>query len=246
MNHNQKLTKLHYASVYSKHGVDGYLAEILSRIGTTNKIFVEIGVSTGHECNTRLLLESGWQGIWVDSNTAELDHAHHIFATYIQAGKLQIINSYLTPHNVNQVLANILHTTVDVLSVDTDQHTHCIWEALNLKSRVTCVEYNASLPKSVALEVPYAEGVSWDGTNYFGASLKSMELIGKTKHQSLVGCDSMGVDAFFVDSTCVESKFDYPFTAENHFMPPQYGVYKEQQFVGHVASTVAREWQVRA
>lgn len=245
MKQNLKLNDEYYSSVYSRHGQDGYIAEIFSRIGTTNKTFVEIGVGTGQECNTRFLLECGWRGIWIDGNSAELAVARETFASYIQLGSLEIIEGFLTPTNVNSVLEHMLSTTVDFLSVDTDQHTHCIWEALTLKSRATCVEYNASLPKSLAVEVPYLESETWDGSNYFGASLKSLELIGRTKGQNLVGCDSMGVDAFFVENQCTEGKFEYPFTAENHFVAPKYGAKKDHTWIGHSGSARSRPWMIR-
>ena len=38
--------------VFSQNGEDGVLAEIFSKIGTTNQFFVEFGVQDGIECNS--------------------------------------------------------------------------------------------------------------------------------------------------------------------------------------------------
>src|ERR1700742_414058 len=53
----------HYAyKVFSSNGEDGTLQEIFRRIGTTNKRFVEFGVSGGNQNNTHYLLYLGWSG----------------------------------------------------------------------------------------------------------------------------------------------------------------------------------------
>src|SRR5579862_9054494 len=44
------------AQVYSQHGEDGIISEILARIGHTNRTFVEIGAGDGTENNTRYRL----------------------------------------------------------------------------------------------------------------------------------------------------------------------------------------------
>lgn len=53
--------------IYSQNGEDGILNFLFSYIGTTNKFLVEIGCDDASECNGRLLLESGWDGILIDS-----------------------------------------------------------------------------------------------------------------------------------------------------------------------------------
>jgi hypothetical protein len=48
--------------IYSQNYEDAIIAEIYSRIGETTRVFVEVGVDSGVECNTRALLERGWTG----------------------------------------------------------------------------------------------------------------------------------------------------------------------------------------
>jgi len=52
---SKRLNKYEY-QVYSQGGEDGIIQEIIGRIGTTNKFFVEFGVDGGLECNTLFLL----------------------------------------------------------------------------------------------------------------------------------------------------------------------------------------------
>ena len=46
--------------VYSQNDEDGIIEDILNRIVTTNKVFVEYGVHAGLECNRHYLLHKGW------------------------------------------------------------------------------------------------------------------------------------------------------------------------------------------
>jgi hypothetical protein len=69
---------------------------------------------------------------------------------------------------------------------------------------------------------PYEPDQVWDGTQDQGASLKAYDLLGRKFGYSLVGCDLMGVNAFFVRDDLVGDRFAAPFTAENHYEPPRY------------------------
>ena len=52
--------------VNSQNYEDGMIHEILKRVGTSNRVFVEVGVGDGTENNTSFLLCQGWTGYWVD------------------------------------------------------------------------------------------------------------------------------------------------------------------------------------
>jgi hypothetical protein len=229
-----------YAQVYSQHCEDGFIAEIFARIGTRKRTFLEIGVEDGQQNTTRFLLEQGWRGIWVEGNATNAEKARATFATYIARGSLQIIAAKVTIENVNKLLDDAgAPAEFDLISVDIDQNTTHVWRALNRRSRVACIEYNASLPPSTPLEVPYDGEASWDGTNWYGGSLKTVEMIGQDKGLSLVGCDPVGVNAYLVSSKEAVGHFCEPFTAENHYELPKYSL---TTHIGHRPSIVAREW----
>jgi hypothetical protein len=92
------------------------------------------------------------------------------------------------------------------------------------KPRLVVIEYNSSFPADVEWKVEYRADKQWDRTIYFGASLKALELLGRELGYSLVGCEFMGVNAFFVRDDLCADKFCAPFTAENHYEPPRYGL----------------------
>jgi hypothetical protein len=128
-----------------------------------------------------------------------------------------------TPDNVQSLVESAgFGAEVDFLSIDIDLHTSHVFRALAIHPRAACIEYNAHLPPMIDYEVPYVEGEMWDGSNYFGASLKSLEMIASLKKLSLVGCDLHGVNAYFVQDAITGELFAKPFTAEHHYQPPRY------------------------
>lgn len=231
----------HHAQVYSQNGEDGIIAEIFLRVGTKNRFFIEIGVGDGRQNNTRFLLEQGWHGVWIEASAAD---AQQTFAEAIGDRRLTLVPACVSVENVNQILndANV-PDVCDFISVDVDFNTPHIWRAITRRSRVACIEYNASLPPSTDLLVPYEPTGRWDGTNWFGASLKALEHIGSDKGLVLVGCDLLGVNAFFVSAVEAQGRFREPFTAECHYELPRYSLLSH---IGHPPSRAARVWQSSA
>lgn len=84
------------------------------------------------------------------------------------------------------------------------------------------MEYNASYGPHLPWVMRCNPTHMWPGTNYFGASLKALERLGRRKGYSLVGCNFVGVNAFFVRDDLVADKFYEPFDAETHWEPPRY------------------------
>ena len=62
----------------------------------------------------------------------------------------------------------------------------------------------------------------FDKTNYFGASLASLEELGVNKNYKLVACDMTGTNAFFIRKNLVNDKFSSPFTPAFLYHPPRY------------------------
>ena len=211
----------HEAQLFSQNGEDGVIAEIFRRIGTTNQIFVEIGLGNGLESNTALLLQQGWQGWWIEANQAGCKEASHLFRGATEANRLKILQSFVTAEKIDALFKeNQIPEEFDLLSLDVDRNTYYIWEALaSFRPRVAVIEYNGLVPPSANYKVPYAPEAAWDGSGQFGAGLKSYELLGAQLGYRLVGCELTGANAFFVRADLVEDHFMEPFTAERHFQP---------------------------
>ncbi|MCW5721253.1 MAG: hypothetical protein KIS86_08935 [Devosia sp.] len=213
-----------HGQVFSQNNEDGIIAEIFRRIGTRTRRFVEVAAGDGIENTTRLLLETGWQGLWVEAGDAETHSIRHAVAPALESGALRLVAALITMENIETELLSVIDFEPDYVSVDIDYNTAHVWrKLLPLRPRLFCIEYNAHYPPGMEFEVPYrADGV-WRGTTRFGASLKALEKIGREGGYSLVGCDIFGVNAFFVRDDLVENQlFLAPFSAENHYEPPRY------------------------
>lgn len=215
---------LRYASqVNSQSGEDGIIHEIFRRIGTDGRVFVEIGLEDGLECNTAFLIAKGWTGYWIDGGEAA---QRTLAAAGIPPERVRATASFVTKENVAPILASLqVPREFDLLSIDIDQNTFYAWEALRAyRPRAAVIEYNAALPADLDWKVKYDAKRVWDGTQNFGASLKALERLGREMGYSLVGCDPAGTNAFFVRDDLVGEKFAAPFTAENHHEPVRYAL----------------------
>jgi len=205
--------------VFSQNGEDGIIEFIFSQINTTNEFFVEIGVGNGEECNSRLLAEKRWQGIMMDNNENQNPNIKKEFVT------AENINFILKKYNVPEKF--------DLLSIDIDYNDYWVWKSLDRFSpRLIIIEYNATIPPTESKAVKYDKNAKWDGTNYFGASLLALKKLADKKGYMLVGCDSNGVNAFFVRNEELPKNIKIK-DVEELYKPPKYGKKVGDVFIGH-------------
>jgi hypothetical protein len=203
--------------VYSQNDEDGIIREIFSRIGTTNKKFIEFGVQDGLESNTHYLLFDGWNGLWIEGSENFYKEINKKFASVIRTGQLKAVNKFITCENINDIfLTNGLSGEIDLLSIDIDGNDYHVFESVSaINPRVVVIEYNAKFPPECRWVMPYNEKYIWDGSDNQGASLKAFEELGKRRNYQLVGTNSNGVNAFFVRRDLAKNLFPSPATAEN-------------------------------
>ena len=223
-NKNDEFINSYSFKVFSQYGEDGIIKEIFRRIGTSNKYFVEFGVGNGFENNTLHLLSRGWHGTWLESNCEYVNHIQKHFSDCLDDGSLDVKKSFVNRENIESLFGQLdVPSKPDLISIDINGNDYWVWKALReYEPRVVVIEYNAIHPPDTEFVKPYDPSFSWDGTSDFGASLKSMELLGRKKGYSLIGCSTAGVNAFFVRQDLADSHFDGPFTAERLYEPPRY------------------------
>lgn len=185
--------------IFSQNGEDGVTMKLLELIyngDNENKYYVEFGVESGVECNTRILREKyKWNGLQMDgSNENSTINLRKEFIT--KENVVELFAKYNVPHNIN------------VLSVDIDYNDfYCLKELLkNYKCDILICEYNAThLPNEDKI-VMYDKNGMWDGSNYFGVSLLSLTKLGRKYDYSLVYCDKKGINCFFIHNDIITNK----------------------------------------
>jgi hypothetical protein len=199
--------------LYSQNGEDGLLLFLFDQIGTKSKYFIEIGAG-GETSNTlNLALNFGWKGAFIDGDIDQLNITKKQFENSGSSqDRFKYIDSFIKKNNINDILdVNNVPNDIDLLSIDIDGNDYWIWDSMNnVKPRVVIIEYNASLGYKESMVMKHNDDHSkyekhplgW----YHGASLKAFEKLGKKKGYSLVCCDSLGVNAFFVRNDLLNDK----------------------------------------
>lgn len=199
---SQEIMDLRYdeKKVYSQNGEDGVLQKIFGLIPPRSYYCVEFGAADGiSDSNTHLLRKQGWNYLLLDSRHEKPDA--HFYREVITAENInELFGKYHVPYDL------------DLLSIDIDYNDFYVWQALNEKYRpaVVVVEYNAShLPHEDKI-VKYDPHGSWDGSNYYGASILSLYRLGRSKGYSLIYADASGANLFFIRDDLLEGR-DFKF-----------------------------------
>ena len=204
--------------IFSQNGEDGITEKLIELIynGDNNKFFVEFGVQKGIECNTRILREKyNWNGLQMDCDNENLNiNLRKEFIT--KENIIELFQKYNVPKNIN------------ILSVDIDFNDfYCLKEVLSYyKCDIIICEYNAThLPHEDRIVI-YNKNGTWDGSNYFGVSLFSLDKLGKKYNYSLVYCNDNGVNCFFNHNEIIQNKnlkFKNLGDISKIYKPPTYG-----------------------
>ncbi len=208
--------------LYSQNGEDGMLLYIFSKIGVTNRRFVEFGIGDGRECNTaNLALNFGWRGLLMDGSKEYVALAKQYYKNELyykrqlkdRSRDVKVVYCFVTTDNINAVLRdNGIEGEIDLLSIDIDGNEYWIWKTITaINPRVVVIEYNASMGDKESITVKYDP--EFDKHNYvpfnfyYGASLAALTKLAHSKGYILAGCDSTGLNAFFIRGDSARGKF---------------------------------------
>lgn len=177
--------------IFSQNGEDGItikLIELIYKENHSNKYYVEFGVQDGQECNTRILRTIyKWNGLQMDGG--------------YENPSMNLKKEFITKENVVDLFVKYnVPNHINLLCVDIDFNDfYCLNEILkNYTCDIIICEYNAThLPNEDKIVI-YDKNGMWDGSNYFGASLLSLEKLANMYNYSLIYCNANGVNCFFV------------------------------------------------
>lgn len=157
---------------FAQNGEDLLLEKLFRFIGPTNKVAVEFGALDGlYHSNTQRFQRDGWRVLYFD----------------ITPLSKRVIHAHITAENINELFAshNVPHD-LDVLSIDIDGVDLWVWRALRFQPRVVLIEYNGRFGPTESKTVPYEPNRHWDGTDYYGASVRALYLLGRQKGYNLL------------------------------------------------------------
>ena len=188
--------------IFSQNGEDGItmkLVELIYNNNNEDKFYVEFGVENGEECNTKILREKyNWKGLQMDGGN-ENDSINLRKEFIMKENVIELFKKYNVPQKIN------------LLSVDIDFNDfYCLKEILaNYKCDIIICEYNATHLANEDKIVIYDKNGKWDGSNYFGVSLLSLDKLGKKYNYSLIYCNENGANCFFIHNDIIETKNFY-------------------------------------
>ena len=201
----------HGYKVWSQNDEDGILEEIFRRVGTASRTFVEFGVSDGRECNTVKLLIQGWSGLWMESSAEFCERMRRIFAAPLADGRLELLQTAVSVENVDGLIAGARVAAageLDLLSIDIDGNDYHVLKAIHsVRPRVVVIEINGKFPPPMDVVQPYDPALTWDGSDFGGASLQAMTNLATRLGYRLVGTNITGVNAFYVRADLAGGRF---------------------------------------
>jgi hypothetical protein len=190
-------------NTFSQGGEDGILESLFLHLGIHIGWFVEFGASDGVSLsNTRCLLYKGWRGIYIEADEKKMFTLRLNTIDYYNRNQVYIVNKKVTRErndtNINSILSSTpIPKDFDLISIDVDGNDYWIWKALEYDPKVVVIEYNPSFKQDIPLSVKYNRNLSWQGTDYYGATSSALINLGKKKGYSLVAFTE-GLNLIFV------------------------------------------------
>lgn len=217
------------SKTFSQTDEDGITLEILRRINSLeNGTFAEFGIGDGTENNTLILKALGWNGFWVGGEEMA-------FQVSQSKDKFSFFKEWVTADNIiditNQGKKNLGVSELDVLSLDFDGNDLYFAEKLlsnGVKPKLFIIEYNAKFIPPVKWTIDYDAKHIWQGDDYMGASLASIDELFRSHGYRLVCCNShTGANAFFIREEFMPSFEDIPKDIRIIYVPPRYALVKQ-------------------
>jgi len=189
--------------VFSQYGDDGIISYLVDRVCPPVKTFVEFGVESYSEANTRFLLVTrNWSGLIMDGrpDLEALIRTDPIFRRH----ELKVRSAFVTAENINVLLVEAgFGEKMGLLSIDIDGNDYWVWKAINFVSPTIVVsEFNSIFGPSNPWTVPYDPNFCRSRYHHsnlvYGSSITSLCDLAEEKGYAFVGCNSAGNNAYFV------------------------------------------------
>lgn len=199
--------------VFSQFGEDGIIQYLIrqARVPAQCRTFVEFGVESYEEANTRfLVLNDNWRGLIIDGSSYNMRRVRS--SSIYWRHNLAAVCAFVDADNINGILADSgFSGEIGLLSIDIDGNDYWVWEKIDtVNPMIVVAEYNSVFGARHAVTVPYDEkfvrGRAHSSHLYWGASLGALVQLGARKGYGFVGSNSAGNNAFFVRRDCLNGQ----------------------------------------
>lgn len=189
--------------VFSQWGEDGIIQYLINNLAIANHVFIEFGVETYTESNTRfLLVNNNWSGLVIDGSQNNIDYikSDSIYWRY----NLKAECSFIDKDNINQIIKkNGISGEIGLLSVDIDGNDYWVWDAIDIVNPTIVVcEYNSLWGAKKSVTTPYKADFTRNSAHpsnlYYGASIQALVDLANNKGYALVAGNRAGNNVFFV------------------------------------------------
>ena len=189
--------------VFSQFGDDGIIQYLIDKVEPVPEAFIEFGVGSYAEANTRfLLMNNNWRGLIIDGDQPRMDAIKN--EEWYWRYELTATAAFITRDNINELFKKHGFTgEIGLLSIDIDGNDYWVWERINsVRPAIVVVEYNSVFGPDHAITIPYDPEFirtrSHSSNLYWGCSLKALCQLATKKGYIFVGSNSNGNNAHFV------------------------------------------------
>ena len=184
----------------SQNNEDGIIDFIFSKLKINNFNTIEIGFDY-FENNSINIIKKIKKGLFVDGSEEKVFLLKKILKFIYPKKNLKVINTLINKKNINSIISENFEENdeIDFLSIDVDGIDYYLFQELNFKPKIICIEYNFWYGKNLKCSVPYLENFEWEmGSLYSGASLLALNDLANSKDYHLIAIESSCVNAFFI------------------------------------------------
>jgi hypothetical protein len=183
----------HEKRIFSQYGEDGITEYILNKLPSpaTVKTYVEFGVETGIECNTRFLRENhNWSGLMMDGGN--------------ERPEIRLYREMIHPDTIVFLFEKYgVQKKFGVFSEDTDYADYYIWRSVldaGYRPRILIGEINRNLfaDESVTVHDPGRDVRMWRFDDYFGVSALALRRLWNKYGYLMVYCTNLQINCFGV------------------------------------------------
>lgn len=210
----------------SQNNEDGIIEFIFYKIGLKKIKFVEIGFDF-YQNNSINFLRKVKKGLFIDGSEDKVIKLKNIINLIYPFKNIRVVKKFIDKDNLNSIIYDHFHNEeLDFVSIDVDGNDYYIFENLNVRPKVICIEYNFLFGPDMKCSVPYDKNFIWEiGSPYFGASLNSLCELGRKKGYYLIALESNCVNAFFIRSD-LKNNFEIIDNIKDFKVPKYYSVDK--------------------